>query len=530
MMPFERVDAELLRRKYSAKRFFCGEWLGGCGKELYTRIGPVRVPHFAHHPESSDGPVNCRRSSTDEQSADHLYIRQELTDWLRRCGHQIKAVHLEGSVPREGGSCTGMTIETAKGGLIAVALRNDLREDSNGKWPQRDAQLRRSHRSVEWLFAPSVPMVRHMTKRQGHAFVVGCETDGLRRIVKIGTKVGGKIPLWANLQDCTIDERGRVRTPHLAELPRNRTTQAPYRPSTAEPANTRAASIEKPKQGAAVPHPLAAVGFAVHEESLTLIPRSGRTMTHREIDADIACTDFVLPTTSVRVIIAEADSAPLIGRSHIVAGPALLSATSPMGSAEIVWKLQVQDLVLIPADDADQVDEESKEPAQTNPDAWARTQAILATLEYAETQRDADTWAGLYEEVEALMERLGATERSEADQRLNRQRNIVREAEIERERSSEPAKMRSGKPPKAIPLPAPTSARSRPRASKAAHVDRNQVAILFGMIEQAVSQRKLREAREVCQALERFLDGLPPAEYQEELDRLTKRKRRLGLR
>ncbi|MEU4517064.1 hypothetical protein AB0G05_46920, partial [Nonomuraea wenchangensis] len=36
VMPFERADAILLRSRYSSRRFFCGEWLGGCGRELYT--------------------------------------------------------------------------------------------------------------------------------------------------------------------------------------------------------------------------------------------------------------------------------------------------------------------------------------------------------------------------------------------------------------------------------------------------------------------------------------------------------------
>jgi hypothetical protein len=227
LMPFERADAILLRQAYSARRFFCGEWLGGCGRELYTRIGSTRVPHFAHHPEGSDEPVTCRRSSNDEASADHLYIRQALGEWLRRHGHRVKAVVLEGTVPRQGGTCTGMTIETTAGLLIAVALRDNPRVDPQRYWPQRDHELRRRRKRVEWLFAPHVTPARQMIKQTGYAFTVTCRNEGLHRAVQVGFKEGGRIPLWVDLADCRIDEKGHLWTPRLSEVLRRKTPREP---------------------------------------------------------------------------------------------------------------------------------------------------------------------------------------------------------------------------------------------------------------------------------------------------------------
>ncbi|MBG0825723.1 hypothetical protein HS048_34115 [Planomonospora sp. ID91781] len=516
LMPFERIEAERLRGRFGARGFYCGEWLGGCGKELYTRIGPVKVPHFAHHPEDTGRPVNCRRSSNDAQSADHLYIRQALTEWLKQQGHQVKEIVLEGTVPQQGGICTGMTIETTKGLMIAIALRNDLRKDSDRVWPQRDAVLRRSHKRVEWLFAPPVPMVKHMTKREGHAFVVGCESDGLRRTVRIGSKSGGKIPLWANLEDCKIDEQGRLWTPQLAEVRRPQTHER-VQPS-AQPAQDRPAVAEPREMPQELVHDEVPAGFPLSVNLLTVVPRA---VDGRIVEAEVESEIVKLPAENIRVRLAEPPVDLSVGHPHHVVGPALITMESSPGQTAMTWTIHAQALQPFLLDEPEATGESPAAVADTSgaePSVWLRMEAILRDLSQARDSGDTEASARLYTEAESLMPHLTERQLKQARRRISGRRETVRAA----------TPVSAKKTPKGKPrVFAPAASKQPRKQANAAEVHRNQVMIVFRMIDRAVSQGSVREARKLCQALERFMAGLPAEGYQAEHDRFAGYKQRL---
>ncbi|NAS20536.1 hypothetical protein GT755_02425 [Herbidospora sp. NEAU-GS84] len=570
LMPFGRIDAELLRKRHSARRFFCGEWLGGCGKELYTRIGPQKVPHFAHHPEGTSRPITCRRSSNDVGSADHLYIRQALTRWLTKQDHQIREFSWEGTIPRQGGTCTGMTIETTKGLLIAIALRPDLRWDSDRPWPQRDAALRRSHKKVDWLFSPTVPMVKHMTRRQGYALVVDCESDGLRRTVRIGTKIGGKIPLWANLEDCKLDEQGRIWTPHVADH-RRRSVRLPGAPAEVEHAKV----MEPPPESRAVEAGVGSIiGFPLSISLLAVVPCSTNGCV---IEAEIKSEVVTLPTQQVRIVLPEQTADVVIGRDHRVIGPALISAEGTQTG--VTWRIHAQGLQAFPQGELEPL----AEPTPTRTDevspeasAWGRLESILDGLTEARRARDVKASTRLNGEAEALIATLGATEQKRARKRLNRRRRADNRAEAPPAASSQSVrelgrildlafdKARAGDVPEArrlhgqalelfrsVPIAhvgafqellnslqraltsQPTVLQTRRSAttkpSRHSHrAVRQKISAYIDLIGHAIDQGKPSYAKELCKGLEPLLAGSPESLYLAESKQLAEYKTQIS--
>ncbi|NRQ37114.1 hypothetical protein HII36_35555 [Nonomuraea sp. NN258] len=495
VMPFERADAILLRSRYSTRRFFCGEWLGGCGRELYTRIGSTRVPHFAHHPEGSDEPVTCRRSSNDEASADHLYIRRALVEWLRSHGHQVKTVALEGTVPRQGGTCTGMTIETTADLLFAVALRDDLRRDPQRYWPKRDTELRRRRKRVEWLFGPHVTLARQMIKRTGHAFTVTCRNEGLHRSVQIGLKEGGKIPLWVDLADCKIDEKGHLWTPRLAEM---RHREASQSPST----NVKSPSPVTQEQHRAEMQP---TGFPLSTNLLTVLPRTSDGQT---IEAEISCPVATLPAEIVQVRLPRAASSLSIGHPYRIVGPALCVADSQPDERNLTWTIHAQDLSPLFHDEPEVKVVEKQVPQDS---LWNKSIALLAELKQAQLSSDDAISARLRAELEELIPQLTRRQQIQARKQMGNGQKT---------RGPRAA-------PKPTKKPQRTSGSQARPAKKANVVDvhENQASILAEMIKRANSQGKRREAMELYEALRRFLNSLPAGERRDQFDQLARYRR-----
>ncbi|MEV6123104.1 hypothetical protein AB0M23_21760 [Streptomyces sp. NPDC052077] len=88
-LPTDAADHELFRRAHVGRTFWCGVWLGGCGGRLTNRLCRNKICHFAHvpNPEASGSP--CRRTSSRSSgsgSADHLYVKAALADWMARYG------------------------------------------------------------------------------------------------------------------------------------------------------------------------------------------------------------------------------------------------------------------------------------------------------------------------------------------------------------------------------------------------------------------------------------------------------------
>lgn len=119
-MPLNRKGALEVRDRYQRYGFWCGIWLGGCGRELTTRIGRERVPHFAHHPEMDGEPFRCQRSNNGLDSAEHLYVSHDIERWSKSQKRRAEAPFFGGTLER-GGRCTGIWIPIS-GSSTAIAV------------------------------------------------------------------------------------------------------------------------------------------------------------------------------------------------------------------------------------------------------------------------------------------------------------------------------------------------------------------------------------------------------------------------
>ncbi|MCP3822291.1 competence protein CoiA family protein, partial [Streptomyces sp. A3M-1-3] len=78
-LPMDAVEFDAFIGLHPTRDFYCGTLLGGSGKKLSARKYRDKKCHFAHIALG-----HCRRTSTNEASADHLYIGQALTAWLKK--------------------------------------------------------------------------------------------------------------------------------------------------------------------------------------------------------------------------------------------------------------------------------------------------------------------------------------------------------------------------------------------------------------------------------------------------------------
>ncbi|CND72706.1 Competence protein [Mycobacterium tuberculosis] len=269
-MPFDRPSAKLLRARYEQRGFYCGKWLGGCGRKLQTKIGEIRIPHFSHIAEGR-AVVSCRRRSNDEKSADHLYIRRDIAAWARAQGRQVGNVRLNGEVPGEGGLCSGVTIPLRDGGVLEVSIRDGFGRHAKGLWDRRNRKLAGDRRQpIDWLFAEGLD-VEHVYAEQGYAFMIKCDYVGMERSVKIGTKTRGRVTDWADLSECRLTNQG-LWTPFLEEAkarhPRRRKMTPPPAPPKAKKAQVPKA---RPQASGGTPD---FPGFPVISDQLRVVPRA----------------------------------------------------------------------------------------------------------------------------------------------------------------------------------------------------------------------------------------------------------------
>ncbi|MEV5775837.1 competence protein CoiA family protein [Streptomyces antimycoticus] len=91
ILPEEPYNLDQFRRHFQQKRFWCGTLLGGCGEELMTKRYESKVCHFAHFPDRTGLAPTCHRVANGADSPDHLFIKRDLTDWLKTQGVRVQA-------------------------------------------------------------------------------------------------------------------------------------------------------------------------------------------------------------------------------------------------------------------------------------------------------------------------------------------------------------------------------------------------------------------------------------------------------
>ncbi|MCX4740776.1 hypothetical protein [Streptomyces antibioticus] len=176
-LPTEAVDLELFRRAHVGRTFWCGVWLGGCGGRLTTRLCTDKICHFAHVPDLDAPDSPCRRTSSRSSgsgSADHLYVKAAVADWMARHG-------LDGD--------TRILRDPAG----EVRLGAQITAEPSGHKPLRfildaSALLVPGEFDAGTVFGPDIEPDPRLLREQGYVHRVKCVSEGAHRKVQFGTQ------------------------------------------------------------------------------------------------------------------------------------------------------------------------------------------------------------------------------------------------------------------------------------------------------------------------------------------------------
>ncbi|MYT82414.1 MULTISPECIES: hypothetical protein [unclassified Streptomyces] len=198
MCPTDADELDEFRQDFSGTTFWCGILLGGCGGQLLTRRGYVRVSHFAHFPDPDGLLPECGRRSRGIASADHLYVRTATQKWLRDQGHTPRYhYHDHAEAP------AGSLVEIEVGGHTLLL---HLDPATPPDWEATTA--------AEIILGPGVPIDHRTLARRGYVHRVKFISEGNQRVMVLGTEVPHVGTDWDfDLADCTVDKQGRLITP-----------------------------------------------------------------------------------------------------------------------------------------------------------------------------------------------------------------------------------------------------------------------------------------------------------------------------
>ncbi|MFC8124878.1 hypothetical protein [Streptomyces sp. NPDC057302] len=210
ILPEEPHNLDEFRRQFGKDAFWCGTLLGGCGERLMTKRYETKVCHFSHFPDRDGSRVACHRTANGVDSADHLFVKAHVTQWLAGQGHATQAeLRSLGHGP---GDAVDFVLRATN-----QRLRFELRPTDYRSWRGTADSLAAKEGHVEWVFGLESAITRDMTARYGYALRVRCETDGNSRRVLIGTVTENRPVAWSPLEQCRMTGDGLI-TPALDEL------------------------------------------------------------------------------------------------------------------------------------------------------------------------------------------------------------------------------------------------------------------------------------------------------------------------
>lgn len=206
ILPTDHYDLDAFRGHYINARFWCGELLGGCGRELTTKRYVDRSCHFAHIADLEQGPSACSRGA---HSADHLYVHREVGAWLRSQGYGADGVLL--------GEQHAEAVDFV---LRETRLRVQLAPVTAERWAIDNTQARLDGLPISaWLIANSEEAEDASFDAGNPALQVRLQTAGTEalpeRRVEVGTRSEDGGTDWDRLRDCTLADNGRIQTPAL---------------------------------------------------------------------------------------------------------------------------------------------------------------------------------------------------------------------------------------------------------------------------------------------------------------------------
>ncbi|MFD3999075.1 hypothetical protein [Streptomyces sp. NPDC058583] len=201
--PTDADELDEFRGEFAGTTFWCGILLGGCGGQLLTRRGNVRVSHFAHFPDPDGLLPECGRRSRGVASADHLYVRAATQTWLRRQGHTPRYRYIDRD-------------DAPVGSLVEIELdgRTLLLHMDPATPPDWDAA-----QAGDIILGPGVQVDYRTLVRRGYVNRVKFVSEGNQRVMMLGTELPHVGTDWDfELADCTVDEHGRLITPVVTRI------------------------------------------------------------------------------------------------------------------------------------------------------------------------------------------------------------------------------------------------------------------------------------------------------------------------
>ncbi|MCF2131019.1 hypothetical protein L1I79_32035 [Strepomyces sp. STD 3.1] len=201
--PTDADELDEFREEFAGTTFWCGILLGGCGGQLLTRRGNVRVSHFAHFPDPDGLLPECGRRSRGVASADHLYVRAATQTWLRQQGHTPRYRYIDRN-------------DIPVGSLVEIELdgRTLLLHMDPTTPPDWDAA-----QASDIILGPGVQVDYRTLVRRGYVNRVKFVSEGNQRVMMLGTELPMMGTDWDfELTDCTVDEHGRLITPIVTRL------------------------------------------------------------------------------------------------------------------------------------------------------------------------------------------------------------------------------------------------------------------------------------------------------------------------
>ncbi|MFG3528497.1 hypothetical protein ACGF8B_17355 [Streptomyces sp. NPDC047917] len=210
VLPQEADELRRLRRRHPAYTYWCGTQLGGCGGKLSDRLYVDKVCHFAHAPNAS-----CHRRANGADSADHLFVKQDLALWARGSGIDARAVLRDlGSGP---GDAVDLRVRDSR-----QRVRFQFRRLSHPEWRSACEESARDAAGLDWVFGPGSAhpeTVAEMYAANGWVLRFRCETQGVARRIRIRAEEARRSTDWVPLDACAMTPEG-LRVPGMRGLGR----------------------------------------------------------------------------------------------------------------------------------------------------------------------------------------------------------------------------------------------------------------------------------------------------------------------
>jgi hypothetical protein len=211
----EAIELGDFRARHAGRTYWCGTWLGGCGHQLFTRLYTDRACHFAHGPDPEHAST-CARKASGVSSADHLYIKHGLLDWL--AGQDITATATAtATVARDADGSIGRDVLFAPAGHDSLRVLLSEPPGSSASGGEDPARL---------VLGPEMTPDPDALLRQGCVNRIQLVPDGTRRRIQVGTERHGGTTDWFDLDEVELTDSG-LTTPAVEEIRRLRTRRRP---------------------------------------------------------------------------------------------------------------------------------------------------------------------------------------------------------------------------------------------------------------------------------------------------------------